>query len=123
MMSGLPGAGKDHWIANNAPDWPVVSLDKIRQELRVKPEETQGVVVKRAKERARAYLRQSEPSVWNATDASAANPAFSRLSGACLYRIPRNYLGKKRRGGTATGVHPSPRSPLISWPRNSVFPT
>lgn len=70
MMSGLPGAGKDHWIANNAPDWPVVSLDEIRQELRVKPEETQGVVVKRAKERARAYPARNV--------AAEPQPAYTR---------------------------------------------
>lgn len=32
VMSGLPGAGKDYWIAANGPDWPVVSLDKLRHE-------------------------------------------------------------------------------------------
>src|SRR4051812_37011297 len=27
LMSGLPGAGKDHWIRVHLPDWSVVSLD------------------------------------------------------------------------------------------------
>ena len=30
VMCGLPGAGKDHWIAQNAPGRPVISLDAIR---------------------------------------------------------------------------------------------
>ena len=36
MLSGLPGAGKDHWIEKNLSDWPVVSLDAIREESRRK---------------------------------------------------------------------------------------
>ena len=35
MMSGLPGAGKDTWIAANRPDLPVISLDAIRAELSI----------------------------------------------------------------------------------------
>ena len=32
LMSGLPGSGKDHWIAHNL-DLPVISLDGLRAEL------------------------------------------------------------------------------------------
>ncbi len=27
LLSGLPSAGKDYWLEQNLPDWPVVSLD------------------------------------------------------------------------------------------------
>ncbi|MFT5685696.1 MAG: putative kinase [Myxococcota bacterium] len=67
MMSGLPGAGKDTWIADNLPGHPVVSLDAIRTELSVHPSENQGRVVQLARERAREHLRLSTPFVWNAT--------------------------------------------------------
>lgn len=70
MMSGLPGAGKDHWIATNAPDWPVVSLDGLRREMKISPSENQGRVVARARERAREYLRRKQPFIWNATNIS-----------------------------------------------------
>ncbi len=70
MMSGLPGAGKDHWIATNAPDWPVVSLDGLRREMKISPSENQGRVVARARESAREYLRRKQPFIWNATNIS-----------------------------------------------------
>ena len=31
MMSGLPGAGKDFWVAENLRDLPVISLDALRR--------------------------------------------------------------------------------------------
>lgn len=70
LMSGLPGAGKDTWVARNLPDWPVVSLDGLRAEMGVAPTDNQGAVVQAAKERAREYLRRRERFVWNATNLS-----------------------------------------------------
>jgi predicted kinase len=70
VMSGLPGAGKDHWIAANAPDWPVISLDEFRREMKIAPSENQGRVVARARERAREYLRRKQSFIWNATNIS-----------------------------------------------------
>jgi predicted kinase len=70
VMSGMPGAGKDTWIRENVPDWPVVSLDELREEMDVEPGENQGVVVQAAKERAREYLRKRQRFVWNATNVS-----------------------------------------------------
>jgi predicted kinase len=69
-MSGLPGSGKDHWIAANLPGWQVVSLDAVRRELDVAPTEPQGPVIRTARERARAYLREGRPFVWNGTNLS-----------------------------------------------------
>lgn len=70
VMSGMPGAGKDSWIRQNVPDWPVVSLDELREELDVNPGGNQGIVVQAAKERAREYLRKRQRFVWNATNIS-----------------------------------------------------
>ncbi len=68
MMSGLPGSGKDSWIAENLPDWPVISLDALRKDMNVSPEKDQGAVVNRAKELAKDYLRSRRSFVWNATN-------------------------------------------------------
>lgn len=68
LMSGLPGAGKDTWIREYAGGLPVISLDEIRRELHVSPREPQGRVAACARERAREYLRQKKPFVWNATN-------------------------------------------------------
>lgn len=71
VLSGLPGAGKDAWLRRHRPGLPVVSLDALRAELGVDPEEAQGPVVAAARERARAHLRAGEPFAWNATNVSA----------------------------------------------------
>jgi predicted kinase len=70
LMSGLPGSGKDTWIQTHLPDLPVISLDAIRQELKISPTAEQGRVVQLARERAREFLRQQQPFVWNATNIS-----------------------------------------------------
>ncbi len=68
LMSGLPGAGKDRWIQEHLPDWPLISLDRLRHDLRISPEAAQGPVVQAAKEQAREWLRQQRSFVWNATN-------------------------------------------------------
>lgn len=68
LLSGLPGAGKDTWLQENLHDWPVISLDKIRRERRIDPEDGQGEVVQAAREWARELMRQRQSFVWNATN-------------------------------------------------------
>jgi putative nucleotidyltransferase with HDIG domain len=68
LMVGLPGSGKDTWLAQHCPDWPVVSLDALRQELRVKQGDNLGQVLQLSRERARAQLRRGQNFVWNATN-------------------------------------------------------
>ena len=70
MMSGLPGAGKDFWVAENLEGRPVISLDALRRGMKVAPTANQGPVVSRAREAAREYLRRKRPFVWNATNVS-----------------------------------------------------
>lgn len=68
LMSGLPGAGKDTWIARHLSEHAVISLDRIRQARAIDPAESQGQVVREAREQARALLRRKQPFVWNATN-------------------------------------------------------
>src|SRR5690606_19730622 len=64
LMAGLPGSGKDTWIAQHGPDVPVISLDAIRQELAL----GQGAAAANTGlDRAREFLRRRQPFVWNAT--------------------------------------------------------
>lgn len=70
LMSGLPGAGKDTYVAAKFPDWPVVSLDKIRRDMKIRPTDNQGPVIAHARELAKGYLRRGERFVWNATNLS-----------------------------------------------------
>ncbi len=70
MMAGLPGTGKDTWIAKNLPDLPMISLDEIRKETGISPTGDQGKVIQEARERAKTFLRRKQPFVWNATNLS-----------------------------------------------------
>lgn len=67
LMSGLPGTGKDTYIKAHYPGWPVVSLDALRVEMGVDPQDNQGRVAQAAAQRAREHLRAHRPFIWNAT--------------------------------------------------------
>lgn len=68
LMSGLPGSGKDTWLARHRPALPVVSLDAVRGELDVDPTENQGTVVQAAREKCREHLRARRDFAFNATN-------------------------------------------------------
>lgn len=70
LLSGLPGVGKDHWLAHHLPDHPVISLDALRAELGIAPTDGQGTVIARARELAREYLRAGRDFAWNGTNIS-----------------------------------------------------
>jgi predicted kinase len=70
LVCGLPGSGKDTWIAANMQDHRIVSLDAIRAELGVAPSADQGRVASVARDRARVYLRAGSDFVLNATNVS-----------------------------------------------------
>jgi len=70
VMSGLPGSGKDRWIAACRAGLPVVSLDAIRAETGAPATGNQGRVIQAARERARVHLRAGQDFVWNATNTS-----------------------------------------------------
>ncbi|MCD8110484.1 MAG: AAA family ATPase [Clostridiales bacterium] len=70
LMSGLPGTGKDTWIKAHYSNLPIISLDDIRNEMRVSPTDNQGAVIQEARERAKTFLRKQQPFVWNATSLS-----------------------------------------------------
>jgi predicted kinase len=72
VLVGLPGVGKDTWVAGNAAGAPVVSLDALRVALGVSPREDQRAVAAAAYERARDHLRAGRSFVWNATNLSRA---------------------------------------------------
>ena len=70
LMSGLPGAGKDTWLQKNRPELSVVSLDDLRRDLEIDPEDDQGVVVQGARERCREYLRKPADFALSCTNVS-----------------------------------------------------
>lgn len=68
ILCGLPGSGKDTWLARNRTALPVVSLDDIRRELAVSPTDDQGDVVQQARQRCREFLRAGTSFAFNATN-------------------------------------------------------
>lgn len=70
VMSAPPGSGKDTYIERRLAGLPVISLDRVREELDVDATDNQGRVVQAAHEQAREYLRSKTPFVWNATGTS-----------------------------------------------------
>ena len=70
LMSALPGSGKDTYIKKTLSNWPVVSLDGIRTELKISPTDKSGngKVIQLAKERAKEFMRKHQNFVWNATN-------------------------------------------------------
>ncbi len=84
VMSGLPGAGKDTWVAKHRPAHPVVCLDLIRDELEVSATDNHGQVIQAAQERAREYLRAGKDFVWNATN-------ITRQNRSRILRLLRDY--------------------------------
>lgn len=73
VKSGLPGSGKDTWIARNLPMLPEVSLDAIRAENGVSARANQGQVIQAAYEQARVHLRAGQDFVWNGTNVTRQN--------------------------------------------------
>lgn len=68
LMSGLPGAGKDTWLAKNRPATRVVALDAIRDALDIEATDNQGEVIQAAREKCREHLRASQNFAFNATN-------------------------------------------------------
>ena len=68
FMSGLPGAGKDTWLARSRSGVPVVSLDDLREELGIDVTENQGTVIQAAREGCREHLRARRDFAFNATN-------------------------------------------------------
>lgn len=71
LMSGLPGAGKDTWLACHRPEMPVVSLDAVREELDIDATENQGQVIQTAREQCRQHLRAGRDFAFNATNTTS----------------------------------------------------
>jgi len=111
ILSGLPGAGKDHWTRAHAAGLPVISLDALRDELGIPAGEPQGRVVDAARERALGYLRARQPFVWNATNLGRAlrDPLIERCAN---YRASVRLVYVERSEGVVRAANRSRPSPV-----------
>lgn len=70
VCCGLSGSGKSTWIENNVPDYRLVSLDEIREEINGKRDcqKSRGQVLQLAKARLKESLAKRQDVVWDATN-------------------------------------------------------
>jgi putative nucleotidyltransferase with HDIG domain len=68
LMAGLPGSGKDTWLARHRAGLPVVSLDDLRAQYDVDPTDDQGEIAQLARESCREHLRAGRDFAFNATN-------------------------------------------------------
>ena len=92
-------------------DAPMISLDNIRQELKLKPGDTNGIVIQTAKERAKEYLRKHQSFVWNATNLTPQRKQLIDLFESYKARVFIDYLEttpeeQKRRNHNRDNVVP-----------------
>jgi predicted kinase len=127
LTSGLPACGKDTWLATHAPDLPVVSLDALRAELDVDPEDPQGTVVQTARERAREHLRAGRPFAWNATNLSRRrrSPLIDLCAdyGAAVRIVYLETNPKEQRRRNRAREHPVPERVVTAMLRQWEVPT
>lgn len=67
VMSGLPATGKDYFIQKNYPDLPVIGFDLAEKDLGLKHGENNGMVLHYVQDKAKEFLREKQPFVFNAT--------------------------------------------------------
>lgn len=69
-LAGIAGSGKDTYYTKHYAHLPTVSLDNIRKELKIKPDDRdgQGKVARLAYERAKEFCRRKQSFVWNSTN-------------------------------------------------------
>ena len=68
LLSGIPGSGKDTYA--KAQKLPIISLDAIREEFKIKvtDKKAQGKVAQIAYKRAKEYAAQKKNFIWNSTN-------------------------------------------------------
>lgn len=70
IMCGPSGSGKSSWIAQNYPEYDLVSLDELRQQFNGdrKSQDNRGQILQQAKELLKVALRAKRGVVWDATN-------------------------------------------------------
>ncbi len=69
VTCGPSGSGKSTWIEKHFPDYSIISLDELREEISGKREDQSmnGQVIQADKEQLKSHLRKHENVVWDAT--------------------------------------------------------
>ncbi len=70
ILCGPSGCGKSTWVQDTMPDYNIVSLDALREDIagHVADQSKNGQVLQAAKEQLKVHLRAKQPVVWDATN-------------------------------------------------------
>jgi predicted kinase len=69
VLCGLSGVGKSTFIKKNYPDYEVVSLDKLRDEMsKIRSNKKNDIVLHKAKDILKVLLAKNKKIVWDATN-------------------------------------------------------
>lgn len=70
VMCALPGSGKDTYIKNNLSQIPMVSIDELRREIKVRrgDSKSEGQVYQEIKDMCKVHMRAKRDFVFNATN-------------------------------------------------------
>lgn len=128
LMCGISGSGKSTWIAQNLPEFEIISLDEIRAELNGKRDcqKNRGQVLQLAKQRLKSALANKRNVVWDATnirkDFRKIICDFGLNYGALItivaFQVKENYLrvNNKNREHTVDDNILSAQIEKLEWP-------
>lgn len=91
IMCGLPGAGKSSLVQKQFKNLPIVSMDEMRRELKVKhrDKKAQGQIIQQAKDLMKQHLRQGLKFVVDATN-------ITELDRSKLIELATTYKAKTK---------------------------
>jgi predicted kinase len=122
------GSGKSTWIQKNLPDYKIVSLDDLREELSGKraDQSMNGQVLQAAREQLKAQLRKHENVVWDATSLLWMHRSvvlqlgfdYKALVTLAVFHLPESLIEQRNRQRT----HAIPSQVVSRQLQNVDFP-
>lgn len=130
LLSGLPASGKDYWCELYGKDLPVLSLDTLREKMKIKNNsKAKGEAIQLMNEMARELLRDNAPFIWNATHFSTSmrekNINLLRQYGATvrIVHLESDYNTLIKRNNERGSTLPSSKIIDMAWKWEPALPT
>ncbi|MGL4611385.1 MAG: AAA family ATPase [Trueperaceae bacterium] len=128
VTCGPSGSGKSTWINKNFPEYKVISLDDLREELSGKRDDQSmnGQVVQAAREQLKAHLRKHEDVIWDATSLFRTHRSivlqlgfdYKAFVSLAVFHLPESLIEQRNR----QRQHAVPTNVLTKQLQNTDFP-